>query len=75
MSFYYFFVPFCSSHSCGSNAFNFVLNRALLTELFTIHYASRAPVSCHQNFPFLEYLVIAQKIHEIHKFKHNIFIS
>ena len=36
-------ISFCSSRSCGSNAHIFVLNDAVLTELFPIYYASRAP--------------------------------
>ena len=30
----------CSSHLCGSNAHIFVLNGSILSELFTIYYAS-----------------------------------
>ena len=41
----------CSSHSCDFNACKFVSNGAILIELFTIYYASRAH---HQNQPFLE---------------------
>src|SRR6266567_6232414 len=37
-----FFIPSCSSHSCGCNAHDFVSNGAVLTELFTNYYASRA---------------------------------
>ena len=36
-------ISFCSSHSCSSNAHKFVLNDAVLTELFMIYYASRVP--------------------------------
>jgi uncharacterized membrane protein YozB (DUF420 family) len=36
-------ISFCLSHSCSSNAHKFILNDAVLTELFMIYYASRAP--------------------------------
>ena len=49
------FIPFYSSHSCSCNAYNFVSNGAILAELFTNYYASRAWASTrHQNQPFLE---------------------
>ena len=48
------FIPFSSFHSYGSNTSKFVSKYALLIEPSTIYCASRASVSCHQNYPFLE---------------------
>ena len=36
-----------------------------------IYYASRAPVTSHQNYPFWE---IVRKTFKIYQFKYNIFI-
>jgi hypothetical protein len=37
---YNIFISWCSSQLCGSNAFNFVLNGAILSELFTVYYVT-----------------------------------
>ena len=46
-----FFISSYSSHSCGYNACKYVLNEAILTEIFTFYYAIRLSIKTN---PFLE---------------------
>ena len=45
LGFYYqIFISSHSTHSCGYNAYTYVSNGAILTEILNVYYASRLPI-------------------------------